>query len=228
MGAERDGGATDDLGQAATVHRAAGHRQVGRCVLPTGATDLKPARRGNGAQHAVAVGVLAGAHEAEITDVAGAGGGGRNVAHRIDALRNELDDRDAGGAEDLHMAGARDRHPVRHARQREDRRFRLQIEVPEHPLASAQHRAQSGLTGEDGMTGEHDEIRRERVGEIADRAAGQRAEAARPADHVHQPALVPQRARRAHDRRLRPVGPTRSEHGHSHAPSITDPCASPC
>ncbi len=45
MGAERDGGATDDLGQAAAVHRAADHRQVGRRVLPAGTADLEPATR---------------------------------------------------------------------------------------------------------------------------------------------------------------------------------------
>ena len=78
------------------------------------------------------------------------------------------------------------------------------------------------------MARQEHEVGLERLRQVPDGAAGQRAAIARPSHHVHQPARVPQARARPHDRGFRLMGSTRSEHGHAHAPSITVRCASLC
>ncbi len=171
--------------------------------------------------------ILARADEAHVALVTGAAGCGGHVAVGIHALGQELYAGDLRGPEPLHLGQARDVHPLGQPGEGEHRRLRLEVEIPEGARASAKQRAKGRLAEQDGVPGQQHEVRRERVGSETHRPPRQRPGVARPPHHVHQAGCMPQRARVANDRGFGLVPPPRSEHGHSHAPSITDQCASP-
>ncbi len=220
VGAERDGGALDHLGESSAVDGTAGDRQLGRRLAPTRAADLQPRHRANRPEHRIAMRILARSDEADIALIFGPRGGGRKVGFGIHALRKKPNPGHTGGAKRRDLGQARGVHSSSQPSQSQRLGPGLQIEIPEGAGSPLQQRLQRGLAQPDGVPGQQDEIGLEAVRQITHRPVADRSGVPHPSDGVHQTARVPQRANRSLDRRFGLVSSAGSEDDHSHAPSI--------